>query len=197
MRVTTSGTVLLLDFHIARLRESLSILGGNEEPMLHERVAEGLSCLLEGVMSATGDYTPKELMVTVLCIIYKPEIIQATKSTNLLHFHACEMPSVAERVGLVHVCGPGRTSPRAKDSAWCEQRKVIERGRDPGAAEALLFNDNGEVLEGLISNFFVVDHAGIVYSAPADVCLPGHMRDVVLEVTISRAARHRLSASQP
>jgi hypothetical protein len=36
-----------------------------------------------------------------------------------------------------------------------------------------------------------------VYSAPADVCLPGHMRDVVLEVTILRAARHGSTASRP
>jgi branched-subunit amino acid aminotransferase/4-amino-4-deoxychorismate lyase len=120
-------------------------------------------------------------MVTVLCVSSTPETAE-TYSVPLLYFHACDMPVLAERVALVHVCGLGRTLPRAKDSAWCKQRKPIEQARDPDAGEALLWSESGEVLEGLISNFFVVDKAGVVHSAPADDVLPGHMRDLVIEV---------------
>ena len=53
--------------------------------------------------------------------------------------------------------GRWRALPFAKDSAWATQRVPLEVARDEAnAAEGLLANAEGELLEGLVSNVFVV-----------------------------------------
>lgn len=54
------------------------------------------------------------------------------------------------------VSGLGRKLPDIKDSKWATDRKPLEAELPVGATEGLLCTADGAVLEGFVSNFFVV-----------------------------------------
>lgn len=57
------------------------------------------------------------------------------------------------------VLGSPREVPIGKDSGWVAQRQTLEALRPPGAAEALLATQHGALLEGLVTNLFIVTQA--------------------------------------
>jgi hypothetical protein len=54
------------------------------------------------------------------------------------------------------VAGRGREAAAAKYAPWARMRKSMEKMRPPGATELLLTNDGDRILEGSVTNFFVV-----------------------------------------
>lgn len=70
---------------------------------------------------------------------------------------------------------------KAKDSEWVRQRKAWEASKPAGVNEVLLVSHEGQLLEGLTSNFFVLDSQGAVVTADEGV-LNGTVRELVLEV---------------
>lgn len=87
------------------------------------------------------------------------------------------------------VLGPARHTPAAKDAQWPARRAPLEAAKPAGVAEVLLAADGGNrILEGLVTNFFVVVHkkqkpdgaaTPLVLTAPTDECLPGLARAAV------------------
>lgn len=86
--------------------------------------------------------------------------------------------------------------PNAKVSSWCRYRRPLESlFKDSGVGEVLLmgerqntayiggqrFIDSLEMLEGLISNLFVIYKDGTVRTAPTTKVLSGYARHLVLE----------------
>jgi hypothetical protein len=82
----------------------------------------------------------------------------------------------------------------AKVSSWCRNRRPLEvLFKDSTVGEVLLmglggnaaivggqgFIDSLEILEGLISNFFVIYRDGTVRTAPTTKVLPGYARHLV------------------
>lgn len=84
----------------------------------------------------------------------------------------------------VVVLGPPRTPAIAasKYSGWVEQRRRLELLQPKSAAEALLMDDEGAIMEGLKTNFFVI--AGDA-SAPALYC-PGVADPALAGITATR-----------
>ncbi|KAJ9546076.1 hypothetical protein OSB04_025783 [Centaurea solstitialis] len=103
------------------------------------------------------------------------------------------------------VVGNGREIANAKYSDWVRMRKPLEKLRPPSATELLLSNDGDQILEGCLTNFFVLcrkdnieevngstekkllknkyNHSIELQTAPiSDGVLPGVVREVVLEV---------------
>ncbi|XP_076953182.1 uncharacterized protein LOC143627183 [Bidens hawaiensis] len=100
------------------------------------------------------------------------------------------------------VVGRGRDVANAKYSDWVRIRKPLEKLRPPSATELLLSNDGDQILEGCLTNFFVLSRKENIeesaenkllknkygYSlelqtAPvSDGVLPGVVREVVIEV---------------
>ncbi|KAG0463718.1 hypothetical protein HPP92_019787 [Vanilla planifolia] len=98
------------------------------------------------------------------------------------------------------VAGRGRDVAQAKYSQWARIRKDLEKMRPPLVTELLLSNDGDRILEGSVTNFFVVrtvdndetdnsscfqDKANCfeVQTAPlSDGVLPGIVRQLVIEV---------------
>ncbi|KAI4316026.1 hypothetical protein L6164_024046 [Bauhinia variegata] len=99
------------------------------------------------------------------------------------------------------VVGCGRDVAAAKYSDWVRVRKSLEKLRPPSVTELLLSNDGDKILEGCVTNFFVVcykewdannansltDFGNIypfeVQTAPiSDGVLTGTIRQVVIEV---------------
>ncbi|TYI30381.1 hypothetical protein ES332_A05G383500v1 [Gossypium tomentosum] len=101
--------------------------------------------------------------------------------------------------------GHGRDLADAKYSDWVRLRKPLEKLRPPSVTELLLSNDGDRILEGCMTNFFVIcqrdmseaegkylDGYNNVYSvevqtAPvSDGVLPGVIRELVIEVCHSK-----------
>lgn len=80
-----------------------------------------------------------------------------------------------------------RVNAKAKDSEWVRQRKAWEAGKPADVNEVLLVSPEGQLLEGLTSNFFVLGTDGAVHTADEGV-LNGTVRELILEVGGSVAA---------
>ncbi|XP_050386190.1 uncharacterized protein LOC126802589 [Argentina anserina] len=102
------------------------------------------------------------------------------------------------------VVGRGRDAAAAKYSDWVRIRKPLERFRPPSGTELLLSNDGNRILEGTVSNFFVVCqkdnneskektiHCFEVQTASiSDGVLPGVIRQLVIEVCLSKGIPFR------
>ncbi|KAH7841376.1 hypothetical protein Vadar_029087 [Vaccinium darrowii] len=114
---------------------------------------------------------------------------------------------VQENGARLAVVGRGRDVANAKYSDWVRLRKSLEKLRPPLATELLLSNDGDQILEGSVTNFFVVcraDHNGSspdgrgnelhgsstypfeIQTAPIrDGVLPGVMRQVIIDLCSS------------
>jgi len=69
-----------------------------------------------------------------------------------------------------------------KTTSYAENLLTLEEARRRGGDEAILANSRGELCEGATTNLFLVED-GVVITPPLDSgCLPGVMREVVLEV---------------
>ncbi|VFQ83589.1 unnamed protein product [Cuscuta campestris] len=89
------------------------------------------------------------------------------------------------------VAGCGREVANAKYSDWVRQRKLLEKLRSPSVDELLLSNDGDAILEGCLTNFFVVcckEEKGDpdcfeIQTAPlSDGVLPGVIRQVIFDI---------------
>lgn len=117
-----------------------------------------------------------------------------------VHLGVYVPPVFGDAGARLAVAGSGREAAAAKYAPWVRMRKSMEKMRPPGATELLLTNDGDRILEGSITNFFVVclkeEHQSNeplsvqtvmnrfeVQTAPlSDGILPGIMRQIVIEV---------------
>jgi len=113
--------------------------------------------------------------------------------------YAWALPPASERSrpGPATVVGPPRTNPSIKDSAWAAARAGLEAALPPGAADGILTSacdggGGGALLEGLVTNLFVVQRGGppgaaftLRTAAPADGALDGIVRRMVLDLAQS------------
>jgi branched-subunit amino acid aminotransferase/4-amino-4-deoxychorismate lyase len=74
-----------------------------------------------------------------------------------------------------------RVNAKAKDSEWVRQRKAWETSKPADVNEVLLVTPEGLLLEGLTSNFFVLNAEGAVMTADEGV-LSGTVRELILQV---------------
>ncbi|KAG0628778.1 hypothetical protein M758_1G052300 [Ceratodon purpureus] len=85
----------------------------------------------------------------------------------------------------IAVLGSGRDLPLAKYSLWASAREPLEKAKPPGATEIVLSNDGDGLLEGSVTNFFVVamnPDVEVQTAALGDGVLPGVIRQLVIEV---------------
>ncbi|KAK6144869.1 hypothetical protein DH2020_021689 [Rehmannia glutinosa] len=112
--------------------------------------------------------------------------------------------SVKENAARLAVVGRGRDFANAKYSDWVRLRKPLEKLRPPSVTELLLSNDGERILEGCLTNFFVVclkeEHGDgntvepnelqslrciEVQTAPvSDGVLPGVLRQVIKDICL-------------
>lgn len=80
-----------------------------------------------------------------------------------------------------HCRGAPRHNAKAKDSEWVLQRQGLEQQKPADVNEVVLSTPEGHIMEGLTSNFFVLQ-GGSVVTADEGV-LSGTVRELVLEVS--------------
>ncbi|KAM0836452.1 hypothetical protein ACQ4PT_062321 [Festuca glaucescens] len=73
-----------------------------------------------------------------------------------IHLGVYVPPVFGDAGARLAVAGSGREAAAAKYAPWVRMRKSLEKTRPPGATELLLTNDGDHILEGSITNFFVV-----------------------------------------
>ncbi|XP_024013712.1 uncharacterized protein LOC18020712 isoform X2 [Eutrema salsugineum] len=111
---------------------------------------------------------------------------------------------VRENSASLALVGHGRDVAAAKYSDWVRLRKPLEKFRPHATTELLLSNDGDHLLEGCITNFFVVCRRSSdnlyggslsefeVQTAPiTDGVLPGVIREVVIDVCLSKGIPYR------
>ncbi|XP_057424838.1 uncharacterized protein LOC130718300 isoform X2 [Lotus japonicus] len=129
---------------------------------------------------------------------------RARKVFNVhVHVETYVPPAFGIRGNGAHlaVVGFGRHVAAAKYSDWVRIRKPLEKLRPPSVTELMLSNDGDQILEGCVTNFFIVcrrdwdsddgkalydfgnKHSFEVRTAPiSDGVLPGTIRQLVLEI---------------
>lgn len=186
--VTVQGgtAVPFLDFHCTRLLQGFETLYPGGIPPIHAQLRDTLLALLAEVIKS---YTCilGELQIAVVLV--------ADRSRLLLCTHAAHVPHPAKDISPIEVdCRGGpRDQPGVKNTSWYIERKPLEAAQPEGVAETILLgldNDGYRILlEGLVSNMFVVTKTLQVWTAPAHLVLPGSVRACVL------SACHQLDIS--
>lgn len=167
-------------------------------PMVDESLQVGLGLVLaERGRRAEAVEEVAELAVTALIC----SGVRGSSALDLyLHIGFYVPPVFGAEGARLALAGRGRDVAEAKYSQWARIRKDMERMRPPLVTELLLSNDGDRILEGSVTNFFVVckvdygkaDDSSydqekassfVVQTAPvSDGVLPGVIRQLVIEV---------------
>ncbi|XP_074305478.1 uncharacterized protein LOC141640671 isoform X2 [Silene latifolia] len=234
-RTHDNGRILLFyDRHLKRLSNSLLILlntnpslifgpqfsskffmppSSNWDFILRNRVSEEMRVSLPVALSERG--FGKELAVSALIGGNVGELRGRIDSEVIdrifdvyVHIGMYVPPvfGVAGNGARLAVVGNRRDFAEAKYSDWARLRKPLENLRPPSATELLLSDDDGRILEGTITNFFVVCsklqgnsdikeekshdedslHSYELQTASVNAgVLPGIIRQLVLEICLS------------
>ncbi|MDE0608911.1 MAG: aminotransferase class IV [Anaerolineaceae bacterium] len=158
--------VLHLDAHLDRLEDSARREGF---PLKLERAR--LRMALRSMLDE-ADYPEMRFRLNV------PRFAPDEMLITIEPWRALPSSLYREGVCCVTVAGLTRQNPRAKDSAWLQQRGHFRL--PPDCYEALLLAADGTLLEGLGSNFHAV-LAGELRTAGSGV-LAGITRNIVLQI---------------
>lgn len=64
--------------------------------------------------------------------------------------------TITNGVRCVTTPGSARNNPAAKTTGWMHDREAVEKALPPGIYTGLLLSENGDILEGLSSNFYAI-----------------------------------------
>lgn len=207
--------ILLWERHLLRLAQSLSILAEAKpqlypvkprpgstwddaiRPLVQSSLEAGLPKALEG--RKVGE----ELSITTL-VCGGSTFSKPQKPYDVYVHISGYIPSSSSGGVQLAIVGPGREIALSKFSEWVRTRQSLEKFRPPLVTELLLSNDGDRILEGSITNFFVVCYQETrlplddddfhlstsskwfgyeVQTAPiTDGVLPGVIRQLVIEI---------------
>ncbi|KAK6933301.1 Aminotransferase class IV, partial [Dillenia turbinata] len=209
-----ASTLLFWDRHLLRLEDSVRILSLTHQNTnalslspVHSLLNISMANLLPIVLDKRRD--GEELAITALLStnlenLDENEGFCGNLGSKVLgvsvHIGFYVPPLFGERDNGARLAlvGQGRDLAAAKYSDWVRIRKPLERFRPPSVTELLLSNDGDRILEGCVTNFFVVcrkesdevrihesrsSHSLEVQTAPiSDSVLPGVLQKLVIEV---------------
>ncbi|KAH0455408.1 hypothetical protein IEQ34_015440 [Dendrobium chrysotoxum] len=177
----THGNASLLLFwerHLRRLSNSARIIANHRpdffgapapvdlsamRPLVDESLQVGLGfALAERVRRAEVVEEFTELAVTVL--ICNGGVSGSCALDLYLHIGFYVPPVFGAAGARLALAGRGRDVAEAKYSQWARIRKDLERMRPPMVSELLLSNDGDRILEGSVTNFFVVCKVGLGFA---------------------------------
>mmetsp|Transcript_12386 Transcript_12386/g.14220 ORF Transcript_12386/g.14220 Transcript_12386/m.14220 type:complete len:305 (-) Transcript_12386:532-1446(-) len=183
-RTVSKHSVFEFESHINRLLESASLMQVEEEsdctqiPKPSQKFESLRSQVVDSVNKAVKEFNLRnpdidgEKKITLLL---------TTEGNNReLFCHVTELPERPESPVKAGILGAPRTNATAKDSEWVRQRKHLEEKMKADTNELVLVSPNGELMEGLSSNFFAIQD-GAVHTA-GDGILKGTVRQVILDV---------------
>lgn len=136
--------------------------------------------------AATAYITASGFTTAAVTILLTRTLNGIEDINTVVHTSACAKPMASQKGVEVRVVGLPRKQPTIKHSQWVVDRQALKQHLAPTTAEGLLCTDDGYLLEGMITNFFVVTDDGnggsCVVTAPIDAgVLGGVMRRGVLQ----------------
>jgi len=212
---TARGSLLWWPRHLRRLAESASLLARSHphllglprprsldsffsETPIHALVNPSVRLAIREMRGRLPMVEEDDLALTAL--IRGGDSVSRDGVDVFVHVGTYSPPVFGDSGARVAVAGTGRAAAAAKYAPWARMRKSMERMRPPGVTELLLTNDGDHILEGSVTNFFVVcqkeEHKSKepfavqtltnmfeVQTAPiSDGILPGIIRQIVIEV---------------
>lgn len=215
---TAPGTLLWWTRHLRRLAESATLLASSRPNLLglplprsraldldllsiHSLVNPSVRVAIREMRTRLPMTKDEDLALTAL--VRGADPISGGGGAGLdvfVHVGTYSAPIFGESGARLAAAGRGRDAAAAKYASWARIRKSLEKMRPPGVTELLLTNDGDHILEGAVTNFFVVcqqeecESNGKfsnqtmatkfeVQTAPlSDGVLPGIMRQIVIEV---------------
>ncbi|KAI5078490.1 hypothetical protein GOP47_0006735 [Adiantum capillus-veneris] len=216
-----ASNILLWERHMERLAQSVQLLS-KEMPHLFPNSPEKSPCFVEHVKSLVQPSLRVGLQKALelrneggelLIMAYitgekedskgKAALVDQEGFDVYIHISRC-MPihpeSDARKAIRVAIMGLGRFLPNAKHTDWIRTRQALEKTRPKDVTEVILSNDGDLLLEGMITNFFVVVsrrtsaeaelsvnqdqnwNGLMLQTAPLKGVLPGVVRKLVLEI---------------
>ncbi|CAN6203237.1 unnamed protein product [Urochloa humidicola] len=212
---TSRGSLLWWPRHLRRLAESATLLARSHPHLLglprprsldsfysdtpiHALVNPSVRLAIREMRSRMPMVKEDDLALTAL--IRGGDSISRDGLDVFVHVGTYNPPVFGDSGARVAVAGTGRDAAAAKYAPWARMRKSMEKMRPPGVTELLLTNDGDHILEGSVTNFFVVcqkeehqkkepssvqtlENKFEVQTAPiSDGILPGVIRQIVIEV---------------
>lgn len=216
-----SSLLLFWARHLERLAQSVKLVS-KEMPLLFPNdpaklldfddqlkfmVQSSLSIGLKEALAIRKD--DEELLVMAFITGAAEDHAENTHSNEHAGFEVCVHisrylpinPDVANSGIQVAVMGLGRDLPNAKHSEWVRSRQALEKRRPKDVTEIILSNDGDLLLEGLVTNFFVVSRGKemviktktstgeekkrenfVLQTAPLRGVLPGVIRKLIVEI---------------
>ena len=196
-----SGRVFALDRHLKRLAEALAHLR-IKIPESEQRLAQAIKELLVRNQNAE---TVVRITITRGMVNGPLGLPAGPQPTRLIHCRPLKLPTEEEYTGGVEAITASTlfAKPPAianrKTLNYLDNLIAKQEALDQGCFEALLANEEGQIVEGASSNVFAV-HDGIVLTPPLSLgALPGITRGFCLEIlanegTLFREAAPRLTA---
>ncbi|XP_024520974.1 uncharacterized protein LOC9639494 isoform X1 [Selaginella moellendorffii] len=184
-RTADRGARLLLwERHLARLAQSLRLLRTgtfSPSPSSHSLPELLNPSLRAGLGEALKRRSEKEELAVTVHLRHSDE-----RSLDVSVHISSFVPAIVVNTASVAVMGPSRPLPLAKSSQWVSARQVLEQCKPENATEVVLSNDGQHLLEGSISNFFVVlssdGRVTVKTAALENGVLPGTIRQLVIEI---------------
>jgi len=174
------GLLYFAPLHAERLLASARVLG-----IRHELGADAVARGLEGLVAANGVAD-----CNLKLMLYGREGRAADWYAFLL---PPLRPPAGSREGGVDclVYRGERHFPNAKSLSMLLSTVAFREASGRGAWDALLVNRRGELTEGTRTNLFYLDPAGcdVLYTPPAEDCLPGITRHTLAEALAERGVR--------
>ncbi|RCV09849.1 hypothetical protein SETIT_2G062700v2 [Setaria italica] len=212
---TARGSLLWWPRHLRRLAESATLLARSHphllglprprsldsffsETPIHALVNPSVRLAVREMRSRM--LTVKEDDLALTALIRGGDSVSSDGLDVFVHVGTYTPPVFGDSGARVAVAGTGRDAAAAKYAPWARMRKSMEKMRPPGVTELLLTNDGDHILEGSVTNFFVVcqkeehqrkepftvqtlENKFEVQTAPiSDGILPGIIRQIVIEV---------------
>jgi branched-subunit amino acid aminotransferase/4-amino-4-deoxychorismate lyase len=125
-------------------------------------------------------------LMVVVVILQQPHDGEDSEDWMKIYMSAYDASHAVRHGGTAYILGPPRKNPMMKDTTWVADRRYLEEMAPTDAIDVLLCTEEGNVLEGLITNLFIVveKESGdmVVQTAPVEAgVLPGTMRARVIE----------------
>ncbi|WPT13991.1 hypothetical protein PSENEW3_00000123 [Picochlorum sp. SENEW3] len=180
-RTVGGNCVFELSFHLQRIIDSLEIMeeslgakaGFDDAAVEHGTALELKNVVMSSMREAVLEFSKTcsgELKITVLVVMEEGLPRVWTHVTSL-------GPQAAHPIKVI-IHGHPRDNAEAKDSEWVRERRSLEKTMPSDVNEIVLIGEDGDLFEGLSSNFFVLQ-GGVLYTAGEGVLL-GSVREAVL-----------------
>lgn len=182
--------VYLFDFHVNRIDDSTQRIFVDDLDRSHAEAWSRDSirdCVRSTIRYYRETYYQDEAgsadfrIVLLATLEENPLSRRGESKEGVLYCHVGELSKRSDTEHIrVLIQGRGRENAEAKDSKWILDRKRLITPESASYEEIILLNENGELLEGTQTNFYVVRDEALI-TADEGILL-GSVRDSVLRV---------------